>query len=270
MDASMDYLEILKSLDIKTLISISVIMLSCWIVASLVRLGLRYVAEQSEPKFRLLVLRSIPLIRLLVWITGIVLMMPLIIEPTFQNIMTLIASASLVLAFIFKDYFVSIAAGVVNILENAYQVGDWIELDGSYGEVMAVNLRAVHILTSDDNEIVIPHDHLWSKKISNATSGSRSLLCIANFYLNPHHDGWWVKKYLIQVGESSPYRKPDSKISVVAEEKPWGTHYKLKAYAKESRDQFAFITDMTLRAKEGLLAEQVQFAHTWPMLALKA
>jgi small-conductance mechanosensitive channel len=32
---------------------------------------------------------------------------------------------------------------VVTILENVYQPGDWIEMDGVYGEVKLISLRAV-------------------------------------------------------------------------------------------------------------------------------
>jgi len=38
-------------------------------------------------------------------------------------------------------------------------------------------------------------------------------------------------------------------VSVVVSEKPWGTHYRLKAYPVDSRDQFRFISDLTVRGK---------------------
>ena len=39
------------------------------------------------------------------------------------------------------------------------------------------------------------------------------------------------------------------------------THCKLKAYVKESREQYDFITDLTLRGKEALRAMNVQVAR---------
>ena len=170
----------------------------------------------------------------------------------------------LVVAFVLKDYASSLVAGLVTILENTYQPGDWIEMDGTYGEVKLINLRAVHIVTTDDNEVMIPHYRFWSKKISNATSGSRSLLCVANFYLHPDHDGQAVLQCLEEIGETSSWRKPETKVSVVAQEKPWGTHYKLKAYVKESREQFKFITDLTIRGKEALREQSIRFANALP------
>lgn len=70
-----------------------------------------------------------------------------------------------------------------------------------------------------------------------------------------------MRRRLDEVAETSAQRKPETKVSVVAQEKPWGTHYKLKAYVKESREQFEFITDLTLRGTEALRAIDLRFAQ---------
>lgn len=150
----------------------------------------------------------------------------------------------------------------MTILENPYQPGDWIEVDGHYGEVTTVGMRAVHLLTADDTEVVVPHSKLWSASIANASSGHRSLLCVALFYLDANHDGMAVRARLGEIAQASTYRQPDSKVTVIAMEKPWGTLYRLKSYVKDSREQFLFITDLTLRGKEALRAMDVRFART--------
>ena len=43
-------------------------------------------------------------------------------------------------------------------------------------------------------------------------------------------------------------------------DKPWGTHYRLKAYPIDPRQQFNFITDMTIRGKKALNKMGVEFA----------
>jgi len=48
---------------------------------------------------------------------------------------------------------------------------------------------------------------------------------------------------------------------VIVLEKPWGTLYRLKAYARESREQFLLISDLTIRGKKALLAMNVRFAQ---------
>jgi small-conductance mechanosensitive channel len=251
------------------LVSILGVLFSFGVLASFARWAMRRLAEVAEPAARLKILRLIPLVRLGLVLVALALVTPFFMEPSFKNIMALVASAGVLLALVFKDYGSSLAAGLVAVLENPYQVGDWIEIDGAYGEVRRINPRAVHLVTSEDNEVIIPHYQMWSKKISNATSGNRTLLCVADFYLDPNHDGQDVIKLLKQVAESSVYRSPESKVSVVVKEQPWGSHYKIKAYVKESREQFAFITDLTIRGKRSLLQRRFMFALAIPSASLK-
>ena len=195
-----------------------------------------------------------------VWV-AIRVIVPILIEPTFPNVVAIVASMSLALAFVLKDYASSLAAGVVTILEGPYQPGDWIKVGDTYGEVKLIGVRAVRMVTADDNEVIIPHSRLSSSSVSNATRGSHSVRCVADFYLHPDHDGEAAADCLTEIDETSPYLMPETRISVVAREKPWGTHYKLKAYVKESRELFASVTDLTLRGKKALLAMNLRFGR---------
>ncbi len=152
-------------------------------------------------------------------------------------------------------------AGVVTILENIYQPGDWIEVDGSYGEVKTIGTRAVHIVTADDTEVIIPHSRLWSASVSNASSGKRSLLCVTNFYLHADHDGIAVHQSPDRNRRNQQLPEAGKPVKVVAAEMPWGTRYKIKAYVTDSREQFAMITDLTIRGKERLRTMGIAFAQ---------
>ncbi len=179
--------------------------------------ALRHAAETARPHRRLTILRIVPIARLLIRSAAIVAVVPLLVEPTFPNILALSAGFGLALAYTLKDYGSSFVSGLATVLENTYEPGDWIEVDGAYGEVKSIAGRAVHLVTADDTEVVIPHSRLWSASIFNATSGKRSLLCIANFYLHPDHDASAVREKLTEVAASSSYRAPDSSVTVI----PW-------------------------------------------------
>jgi small conductance mechanosensitive channel len=227
----------------------------------LVRWAVHRAAERLPPRHRLTVLRAAPLARLLIDVGAVAAVVTILVEPTFQNIVALLAGVGLVLAFALKDYGSSLVAGLVTILENTYQPGDWIEVDGTYGEVKAIGLRAVHLVTADDTEVVIPHSRLWSASIFNASSGKRSLLCVTDFYLHPDHYAFEARRLLTELATSSSFRKSGSPVAVIVMEKPWGTHYRVKTYVKDSRDQYLLITDLTVRGKEALKAMNVQFAQ---------
>ena len=231
------------------------------LIAFVIRWFTLQLAEKVPPRLRLPVLSTLPIIRLLIAIGAITIIVPILVEPTFQNVVTLVAGVGLTLAFALKDYGSSLIAGLAAVFEKTYQPGDWIEVDGAYGEVKSIGARAVRMVTADDTEVIIPHLKLWSTSIFNATSGNRSLLCVTDFYLHPDHDAPTLRKRLEEIAKTSSYRKPESPVAVIVIEKPWGTHYRVKAYVKESREQFLFITDITVRGKEAIRSLGIRFAQ---------
>lgn len=223
--------------------------------------GLRRLAGRVSPLRRLAILRTVPVTRLAVGVAAVIVIVPIFVEPTFANAVAVLASVGLALAFALKDYASSLVAGLLIVLENVYQPGDWIEVGGIYGEVRSIDLRATRLVTADDTEVIIPNLRLWSMAVANATSGHRGLLCVAVFYLQADHDAAPVRARLAEVAESSSARLVDTPVSVLVTEKPWGTLYRLKAYVKDSREQFAFTTDLTIRGKAALRALGIRFAR---------
>jgi len=261
MNPATSQLGFLRALTWGHVALIVVVVVGCGVLVQLVRAIARRAAESAPSHRRLLILRVTPIARLLIGLAGLAIIIPLLVEPTFEDIVALLATVGLALAFALKDYVSCLIAGLLTILENTYQPGDWIEIDGAYGEVKAIGTRAVHIVTADDTEVIIPHAKIWSSRVSNDSGGKPSLLTVTHFWLNADHDGAAVSLVLAEIAEASPHRKPDTAVQVRAAETPFGTHYKLKAYVAESRDQFAMVTDLTLRAKAQLRAMHVAFAQ---------
>ena len=232
-----------------------------WLLSAVLRWLVRLVAEKAPPRLRLPILRLRPIAGLFVVIGAIFVIVPMLVEPNLGNIIELAAAVGLALAFALKDWVSSLVAGLATVLENTYQPGDWIAVGGAYGEVRSISLRAVRIVTADDTEVVIPHSKLWTEKVANATGGNRSMMCVAEFYLDADHDGAAASRALAQVAETSAHRRPGTPVKVTVSEKPWGTQYRLKAYVNESREQFTFITDLTVRGKDALRALGFRFAR---------
>lgn len=209
-------------------------------------------AEQVPGRYRLSVLALVPLLRLVIIAGALALIIPQLIEPTFENLVAVLGAVGVALGFALKDYVSSLIAGIVVIYEGAYRPGDWVEVDGEYGEVRSVGMRAMEMVTPDDTVIVVPHQALWTTLIHNANDGTQNLQCVTDFYLDPEHDGQQVRALLRDVALTSPYLQIERPVNVVATERPWGTHYRLKAYPVDPRDQFRFTTDLTVRGKAAL------------------
>lgn len=209
-------------------------------------------AAKFTGRVRLYLLAAVPVLRLAIIVVSIVLIIPVLIEPTFKNLIAVFGALGLALGFAFKDYVNSLLAGVVTLYEMPYRPGDWIEVNGVYGEVRSIGTRAAEIVTPDQSVVIIPHNKLWDTLIVNANDGSQNLMCVAEFFLDPEHDARKVKEALRDVALTSPYVKIHRPVTVVFAEKPWGTCYRVKGYPADPRDQFQFISDLTARGKEAL------------------
>ncbi len=221
---------------------------------------LPWVAEKLSGRYRLYVFASVPVLRLFVIFTAAALIIPRIIDPSFENLVALLGAFGLAMGFAFKDYGSSLIAGIVTLYEMPYRLGDWISIEGTYGEVKSVGMRSAEIVTPDDTVVVIPHLKLWDKLIFNANDGSSNLQCTADFFLHPQHDPNPVIRTLNDVALTSAFLQIRMPVNVVVQEKPWATHYRLKAYPVDPRDQFQFITDLTTRGKTALAELKVKFA----------
>lgn len=254
--------NILKAIDTAALWELAIIAAASTLLIIIIQRVVPWIANRLSSNKRLVVLAIVPYFRLIIILVAISMAVPLLIEPSLQNMVAILGSLGLVLGFALKDYVSGLIAGVVAIGEFNYRNGDWVQFGDLYGEVRHIGLRTVEIVTPDDSRVLVPHSFLWNGSVVNANNGSARLQCIANFYLHPQHDAQQVCKALEDVALTSPYLYFDDPIVVLASEEPWATRYRLKAYPVNSGQQFAFISDMTVRGKAALLKLGVKFAVT--------
>lgn len=252
-------MKIVQQLTQENLLRIGAIVVIAWLILMLIQRVFPWIANKLSGRVRLYLLATVPLLRLGLIVLALVLIVTYTIEPTFQNIIALLGAAGLALGFAFKDYISSLIAGIVTLYEFPYRHGDWIKIDDMYGEVTTIGMRTLKIMTPDDTTVVIPHTKLWNNLLLNANNGSQQLQCVADFYLHPHHDAAVVKQLLTDVGVTSPFLQIPLPVNVIVQETPWGTHYRLKAYPVDPRDQFDFLTDLTVRGKAALTEAGVHF-----------
>ncbi len=254
--------QIFREIDLITALEIAAIPIVATILILVIQRALNWLGQRLYGQRRLTLLALVPLLRLLIGISAIILIVPLVIETSLQNMVAVLGTVGIALGFALKDYASSLIAGVVAIGEKTYRNGDWVRIGDHYGEVIHVGMRTVELVTADDDRIVIPHNRLWNDSIVNSNDGKPRLQCVADFYLHPDHDADLVRSMLKDVALTSPYLHLDLPVMVVIKERPWGTHYRLKAYPVDSAQQFRFVTDLTVRGKAVLSHQGVRFAAT--------
>lgn len=220
-----------------------------WILIFLTRKLLPVLAKHGPSRLRLYFLAAVPFIRLSLLTIAVLLIIPIIFNITLQNFLVIAGAVSVAIGFAFKDLASSLIAGVVAIFERTYRPGDWVRIEDDYGEVQEVGLRAITLRTPDDDIVTIAHDRIWGNNISNSNDGQQTLMCVADFYLDASHDAALMRTVLQDIALTSAFLDYSKPVLVILAEVPWGSHYKLKAYPFDMRDQFEFISDLTVRGK---------------------
>ena len=135
------------------------------------------------------------------------------------------------------------------LFEVPYRVGDRVQIEDFYGEVVGYGLRGIRLQTPEDNIVTIPHNKIWTNAVSNANMGELEAQVITEFYFAHEVDTELVTKILYRVAYSSKYTYLKLPVLIIVEEKPWGTFFQLKSYPLDARDEFIYKTDLTKRAK---------------------
>jgi small-conductance mechanosensitive channel len=244
---------------------IAAIAVGAWVLVRFLAWALPRAAEALPAAVRIRLLPLVPALRLAITLVAVLWIVPLVISPTPQNLVAVLGALGIALGFAFKDYATSLVAGVIAVYERPYRQGDWVRIGDVYGEVRSVGLRALQLVTPEDDVVTFPHAVLWSEDgVANANDGGRTLQVVARLWLEPEHDGAQVRDRLREVAWTSPWLDVTLPVEVIVREEPWGTRYDVKAYPLDARDQFRFLSDLTVRAKEVVAAQGARYAAAPP------
>ncbi|MGP1385065.1 MAG: mechanosensitive ion channel family protein [Thainema sp.] len=257
--------DIFTDITVRKIIKTVLVILLAYSLSRAAQSLTNWVSEQVARRYRLIVKQSLPFWKGLILIVITAYLINLFFDLSEENLFAVTGTIAVALGFAFKDYVTSIIAGIVALFEAPYRVGDRVRIGDSYGEVVSYGLRSIRLRTLDDNQVTIPHSKTWTDAISNANSGSLEAQVITHFYFEHGIDVEQVFQILYEAAYSSKYTQLNLPIVVVMEELAWATHFRLKAYPIDARDEIVYQTDLTRRAKQAFAEAQLQYPKTAPL-----
>ncbi|MEM7797314.1 MAG: mechanosensitive ion channel family protein [Cyanobacteria bacterium P01_C01_bin.118] len=228
----------------------------------LIRTTASALSENVPRRFRLIIKQSVPFFKGIVLLSTIGYGLQLFLDLTGPRLIALTGTIAVALGFAFKDYASSFIAGVVNLFEGPFRMGDRIQIGEHYGEVVDYGLRGLLLQTPDDNAVTIPHNTTWTSPISNANSGQLEAQVVTEFYFAHEADIELAVEILYQAAYSSRFTQLKLPVIVVVSEETWATKLKLRAYPMDARDEFIYKTDLILRIKKACTRHQIPYPRT--------
>ncbi len=209
---------------------------------------LYYIAE-TQSAYRITVKGMVPIFRIISWTVVLYIILAGIIEAPWESYAALAASVGLAVGFASQDILKNIFGGLVILFDRPFIVGDKIEVDNFYGEVVEIGLRSTRIVTPDDSQVSIPNAEMMNTSLSNANTGETNCQVVAELYLPIDIDTQEVRRIATEAAQVSSYIYLNKPITVVffneVKERRSYLKMRLKAYVMDIRLEFEFKSEMT-------------------------
>ncbi|WP_086608358.1 mechanosensitive ion channel domain-containing protein [Erythrobacter donghaensis] len=171
------------------------------------------------------------------------------IDIDITPLFALIGGASFILAFAFQDTLGNLASGLMILVNQPFDEGDYIEVGGVSGTVQKVSIVATTIATADNKIIVVPNRNVWGNVIVNASASDirRVDLVFGASYDDPIQQ---VLDTINQVVAGHPKILAEPAPQVAANELGASTvNYVCRPWVK-AEDYLAVYWDLTRQVKE--------------------
>lgn len=213
-------------------------------------------AERSATR-RLFFKRLIPITRLVVWTFATYYVVTAVFDVDRTGLLAATAALGVGIGFAAQGVLKNIFGGLIIVLDQPFQVGDKINVGGTYGEVVSIGLRATRIVTADDNLVSVPNSQVIEGQVANANAGNLDCQVVVDLYVPGWVDVMKAKGIAFAAAANSRYVYLDKPIVVNVRDEfkeTFITHLVVKAYVLDTRYEFALASDITEAAKSEFLA----------------
>ena len=204
---------------------------------------------------RLLIHQTVTILSFIVYIGAFASIIPVVFSLTHEMVIALGGTIALTVGFALKDLAASVIAGIILFVDKPFQVGDRVTFDHYYGEIVAIVLRSVRLVTLDDNLITIPNNKFLSDSVSSSNAGELNMLVQQDFYIGVDQDLATAKHIVQEAITSCPYAYLDKPwivlVNEVIQDQYFALRLRSKVYVMDVRYEKMLESDVTERVVSG-------------------
>lgn len=214
------------------------------------------------PSRRLLVLQIVTILSFSFYIIGGILIVYGVLQPPKELLIALGGSAAVAIGLSLKDLVSSLVAGLILLFDRPFQVGDRVTFGDTYGEIQSIGLRAVRLVTLDDNLVTIPNSRFITDVVASGNAGTLDMMICVDFYVALGADLDLAREIIFETVVTSRYVFLKKEVTVVATEKVLAerisVELKAKAYVLDVKFEKAFQTDIVCRVEKAFLESKIE------------
>jgi small-conductance mechanosensitive channel len=217
------------------------------------RLTVRFSARFTDR--RLLAQQVNTVLRFSIYILTAVMVVRSLFQLERETMLALTGTLAVAVGFALKDLMASLFAGIMILFDRPFQVGDRVTFGDNYGEISAIGLRSVRMVTLDDSMVTIPNNKFLTDVVVSGNAGALDMQIVIDLFIAPDSDLTRAKRIVYEAVRTSRFVYLEKPVVVLVNdlihENYIATRLRAKAYVLDVHYEKAFETDVTERVKAG-------------------
>jgi small conductance mechanosensitive channel len=145
-----------------------IILLVSWILANLLGKALQKAVVKIQSASELLKDFIVNITRKTVFVIGFVVALSML-EINIGPLLATIGAAGFIVGFALQGTLSNFAAGIMILVYRPYDVGDLVDIGGTFGKVDAMTIVSTTLVKLDNQKVVVPNNMIWGDIITNIT-----------------------------------------------------------------------------------------------------
>lgn len=218
--------------------------------------------NQWMPNRRILFLQLTTVLSFIIYILGTGSLFYGVLNPSKELLVTIGGSVAVAVGLSMKDVVASFIAGLILLFDRPFQVGDRVTYDGQYGDIKNIGLRAVRMVTLDDNLVTIPNSQFITGVVASGNAGALDMMVVSSFYVGLDANIKNAKDIIKEVVVTSRYVYLAKPVVIIVEEvvldNILAIKLSAKAYVLDVKYEKAFLTDITTRVSKEFFSKRIK------------
>lgn len=152
----------------KNILLFFAIILVSWILANMIGKAAQKAVAKIQGASALLKNFVVNIIRKAIFLIGFVLALSML-EVNIGPLLAAIGAAGFIMGFALQGTLSNFAAGIMILVYRPYDVGDLVDVGGTFGTVDAMTIVSTTLRKPDNQKVVVPNNKIWGDIITNIT-----------------------------------------------------------------------------------------------------
>lgn len=181
--------------------------------------------------------RIMPVVEYGLWLFALMIIIAGFFRDSVLAFVLLLAFAFVTLIIASQQFIRDVVAGLVIAFERPFQIGNFVRLGDSRGEVRKIGLRSFELLAEDGTIIVVPNSEVMRQSVSNANRRNPEMHVATEVSFPSCLPIEHAKQVVFEAAAASPYTASGKPIAVRLKDARDNSHGKLlvTAYVFDAR-----------------------------------